>query len=81
VVVEAGVLAREPAQQPDLPVLLQQQPLVPAVGRIKSHQMEPVLRAGGDVEDELAQAGIGGRGPGAGEVHPSIPIVFIGIRS
>ena len=79
VVMEAGVLPGKPAQQPDLLVFRPRQPPVPAAGRVVSDQVEPALRAGGDIKDELAQAGIADRGPGAVEIHPSIPIVFIGI--
>jgi hypothetical protein len=66
VVVETGALPGKPAQQPDLPVLLPQQALVPAAGRVIPHQVEPVLRTGREVKDEPAQAGVTDRGPGAG---------------
>ena len=78
-VMEAGALAGKPAQQPDLVILVPRQALVPAAVRVVPHQREPALRAGGHVEDELAQAGLADRQPGAGSIHPVIPIVLIGI--
>jgi len=61
---EAGALPGKPAQQPDLPVLLPQQALVPAAAGIKLEQVESALRAGGEVEHELAQTDVADRGPG-----------------
>jgi hypothetical protein len=66
VIVKAGALPGKPAQQPDLPVLLPQEALVPAAPRVILHEMEPALRAGGEVKDEPAQAGITDRGTGTG---------------
>src|SRR5215831_3003795 len=61
VVVEAGPLSGQPAQQPYLVVIVRGQPLVPAPVEVVSDKAEPLVLARGDALDYLPQPGLAQR--------------------
>lgn len=56
VIVKAGVLAGEPAEQPDLVFLGALEKLVPAAGSVVPDQAKPRLRVSRRVRDDLGQS-------------------------
>ena len=57
VVMEAGVVAGHPADEPDLELIVEAQALEDALGGVVADQMGPRLRIGGQTRDDRAQLG------------------------
>ena len=66
VVVEAGVVAGHPADEPDLDLVVEAQALEDALGRVVADEVAPALGGGGEAGDDLAQ--LGATQDGRGEV-------------
>src|ERR1019366_45814 len=82
-IMEPGLLSRQPAQQPYLTFRRELEPLIPATGRVVAHQVIPATGGGGRGGDQLAKAGRRERSSGRTRArvdleHPSNPIALIG---
>jgi hypothetical protein len=60
-VVEAGPLPGQPAQQPHLVVIVRGQPLIPAPAKVVSDKAEPLVLARGNALGYLPQPGLAQR--------------------